>query len=171
MAYTPEKPFDDPIAPIKPGIPTPAWGDADKEIVHVIQQMQGNVVFKGEYNYQDSEAGIVLTGLKAKGYYIQHQRSGTYSADTSIRAFYNNTEILSNPVTLDAVDPYTIAEMFIRSGMWVCQSTSPTASTTVNGFMQSTFGRALTEDEPYIDSLILGTSGASSGTYKVWLYE
>ncbi len=156
---------------IKPGIPIPAWGDEDKEIIHALDTMQGTAVFKGEYDYQDTEAGIVITGLKAKGYYIQHQRSGTYTADTSIRAFYENTEVLTNLISMDATDPYTTAEMFIRSGMWVCQSTSPAATAAVDSFVQSAFSRALTKDEPYIDSLILGTSGATSGTYKVWIYE
>ena len=155
----------------KPKIPTPAWGSEDKEIIHVIQGMQGNAVFKGEYTYQDNEAGIVLTDLNCKGYYIQHQRSGTKSSDTTIRAFYNNTEILTNIVSLDDTDPYTTAEMFIRSGMWVVQSTSPAASNSVDSFMQSAFSRALIKDEPYIDSLILGTSGAASGIYRVWLYS
>lgn len=149
---------------IKPGIPVPAWGDEDKAV-------NGSVVFKGEFPYNDTEAGVVITGLKAKGYYIQHQRNGAYSADTTIRAFYNNEEVLENLVSMDEVNPYTIAEMFIRSGMWVCQSTSPAASMSVDSFVQSAFSRALTEDEPYIDSLILGTSGATSGTYKVWIYE
>ena len=156
---------------IKPGIPIPAWGDEDKEIIHAIDSMQGTAVFKGEFPYQDTEAGIVITDLKAKGYYIQHQRSGTYTADTSIRAFYNNTEVLENLVSMDANNPYTTAEMFIRSGMWVCQSTAPTASMSVDSFVQSAFSRALIKDEPYIDSLILGTSGAASGTYRVWIYE
>lgn len=44
-------------------------------------------------------------------------------------------------------------------------------SADVDSFMQSGFSRALIKDEPYIDALILGTSGAASGTYRVWLYE
>lgn len=167
MPYKPETPGKD-IVFDKPGIPTPAWGDEQKEVA---QALEGTVVFKGEYPYQDTEAGIVIKDLKAKGYYIQHQRSGTYTSDTTIRAFYNNEEILTNIVGLDATDPYTTAEMFIRNGMWVVQSTSPAASNSVDSFMQSAFSRALIKDEPYIDSLILGTAGATSGTYKVWIYE
>ena len=83
----------------------------------------------------------------------------------------NNTEILSNIVSLDETNPYTTAEMFVRNGMWVAQSTAPAASNSVDSFMMSVFSRALIKDEPYIDSLILGTSGAMSGTYKVWIYE
>jgi len=41
----------------------------------------------------------------------------------------------------------------------------------VDSAVQSGFSRALIKDEPYIDALILGTSGAASGTYRVWLYE
>ena len=164
MPYTPGKD----VVFIKPGIPSPAWGDETKEISLAVE---GTVIFKGEYTYKDTEAGIVITGLKAKGYYIQHQRSGTFSADTTIRAFYNNTEILSNIVSLDETNPYTTAEMFVRNGMWVAQSTAPAASNSVDSFMMSAFSRALIKDEPYIDSLILGTSGAMSGTYKVWIYE
>ena len=37
--------------------------------------------------------------------------------------------------------------------------------------MKIEFSKALIKDEPYIDSLILGTSGATSGNYRVWLYE
>lgn len=61
--------------------------------------------------------------------------------------------------------------MFIRSGMWVCQSSESVASADVDSTVQSGFSRALIKDEPYIDALILGTSGATSGTYRVWLYE
>lgn len=153
---------------IKPGIPSPAWDSEESEIAKLAE---GKAVFKGEYEYQDTEAGVVLNNLHCKGYYVQHIRSGTKSADTSIRAFYKNTEILSNIVGLDDTDAYTTAEMFIRSGMWVAHSTSPAASASVDSFLQSGFSRALTKDEPYIDALILGTSGATSGTYKVWLYE
>lgn len=153
---------------IKPGIPSPAW---DSEETEIAQIAEGRAVFKGEYTYQDTEAGIVLNNLHCKGYYVQHIRNGTKSADTSIRAFYNNTEVLTNIVGLDDTDAYTTAEMFIRSGMWVCQSTSPAASADVDSFMQSGFSRALIKDEPYIDALILGTSGATSGTYRVWLYD
>ena len=167
MLYTPETPGKD-IVFTKPGIPSPAWNSEDSEILKIAE---GKAVFKGEFTYQDNEAGIVLNDLHCKGYYIQHVRSGTKSADTSIRAFYNNTEILTNIVNLSDADAYTTAEMFIRSGMWVCQSTSPTASADVDSFMQSGFSRALIKDEPYIDALILGTSGAASGTYRVWLYE
>lgn len=165
--FTPYTPGKDMVFD-KPGIPTPAWGDEQKEFS---QAMEGKVTFKGEYSYQDNEAGIVLTGLRIKGYYIQHQRSGTFNSDATIRAFYNNTEILENIVSFDQTDPYSTAEMFIRNGMWVVQSTSPAASNSVDSFMQSAFSRALVKDEPYIDSLILGTSGATSGVYKVWLYE
>lgn len=167
MHYTPETPGKD-IVFSKPGIPSPAWDSEDSEISKIAE---GKAVFKGEFTYQDNEAGIVLNDLHCKGYYIQHVRSGTKSADTSIRAFYNNTEILTNIVNLSDTDAYTTAEMFIRSGMWVCQSTSPAASADVDSFMQSGFSRALIKDEPYIDALILGTSGAASGTYRVWLYE
>lgn len=167
MGYTPYTPGKD-IEFTKPGIPSPAWNNENAEISHIVE---GNVVFKGEFSYEDNEAGIVLTGLKAKGYYIQHTRSGTYSADTSIRAFYDNVEILKNLLGMDEVHPFSTAEMFIRSGMWVCQSTSPVESAEVDSFVQSGFSRALTKDEPFIDSLILGTSGAKSGIYKVWLYE
>lgn len=165
--FTPETPGKDMIFE-KPGIPSPAWDSEDSEISKIAE---GKAVFKGEFTYQDNEAGIVLNDLHCKGYYIQHVRSGTKSADTSIRAFYNNTEILTNIVNLSDTDAYTTAEMFIRSGMWVCQSTSPAASADVDSFMQSGFSRALIKDEPYIDALILGTSGAASGTYRVWLYE
>lgn len=55
--------------------------------------------------------------------------------------------------------------------MWVCQSTLPATSVDVDSAVQSGFSRALIKDEPYIDALILGTSGAASGTYRVWLYE
>lgn len=167
MPYTPETPGKD-IVFTKPGIPSPAWDAEESEISQIVE---GKAVFKGEYSYQDTEAGIVLNDLRCKGYYIQHIRSGTKSADTSIRAFYNNTEILTNIVGLDDTDAYTTAEMFIRAGMWVCQSTSPATSADVDSFMQSGFSRALIKDEPYVDALILGTSGATSGTYKVWLYE
>lgn len=167
MGYTPYTPGKD-IEFTKPGIPSPAWDDEDSEISQIAE---GKAVFKGEFTYRDNEAGIVLNDLHCKGYYIQHVRSGTKSADTSIRAFYNNTEILTNIVNLSDTDAYTTAEMFIRSGMWVCQSTSPAASADVDSFMQSGFSRALIKDEPYIDALILGTSGATSGTYRVWLYE
>ena len=153
---------------IKPGIPSPAW---DAEETEISQIAEGKAVFKGEYTYNDNEAGIVLNNLHCKGYYVQHTRSGTKSADTSIRAFYQNTEILTNIVGLDDTDAYTTAEMFVRAGMWVVQSTSPASSVSVDSFVQSAFSRALIKDEPYIDSLILGTSGATSGTYKVWLYE
>lgn len=165
--FTPETPGKDMIFE-KPGIPSPAWDSEDSEISKIAE---GKAVFKGEFTYQDNEAGIVLNYLHCKGYYIQHVRSGTKSADTSIRAFYNNTEILTNIVNLSDTDAYTTAEMFIRSGMWVCQSTSPAASADVDSFMQSGFSRALIKDESYIDALILGTSGAASGTYRVWLYE
>lgn len=167
MNYTPETPGKD-IVFTKPGIPSPAWDSENSEISKIAE---GKAVFKGEFTYQDNEAGIVLNDLHCKGYYIQHVRSSTKSADTSIRAFYNNTEILTNIVNLSDTDAYTTAEMFIRSGMWVCQSTSPAASADVDSFMQSGFSRALIKDEPYIDALILGTSGAASGTYRVWLYE
>ena len=167
MPYTPETPGKD-IVFTKPGIPSPAWDAEDSEISQIAE---GKAVFKGEYSYQDTEAGIVLNDLRCKGYYIQHLKSGTKSADTSVRAFYNNTEILTNIIGLDATDAYTTAEMFIRSGMWVVQSTSPAASADVDSFMQSGFSRALIKNEPYIDALILGTSGSSSGTYRVWLYE
>ena len=153
---------------IKPGIPSPAWDTEESEIAKLAE---GTAVFKGEYSYKDTEAGIVLNNLHCKGYYIQHIRSGTHSSDSSIRAFYKNTEILTNIIGLDETDAYTTAEMFIRSGMWVVQSTSPAASATVDSFMQSAFSRALIKDEPYIDALIMGTSGATSGTYRVWLYE
>lgn len=167
MPFTPETPGKNMIFD-KPGIPTPAWGDEEKEISHVVE---GIAIFKGEYSYQDDEAGIVITGLKAKGYYIQHQRNGTFTADSSIRAFYNNTEILTNILGMDGTHPYTTAEMFIRNGMWIVQSTSPAESNSVDSPMQSAFSRALIKDEPYIDSLILGTSGATSGIYRVWIYE
>ena len=167
MPYTPETPGKD-IVFTKPGIPSPAWDAEDSEIS---QLAEGKEVFKGEFTYKDNEAGIVLNDLHCKGYYIQHVRSGTKSADTSIRAFYNNTEILTNIVGLGDTDAYTTAEMFIRSGMWVVQSTSPAASADVDSPVQSGFSRALIKDEPYIDALILGTSGAASGTYRVWLYE
>lgn len=153
---------------IKPGIPSPAW---DSEDIEIAQIAEGKAVFKGEYTYQDNEAGIVLNNLHCKGYYVQHIRSGTKSADTSIRAFYNNTEILTNLISLNDNAAYSTAEMFIRSGMWICQSTEPVVSVDVDSTVQSGFSRALTKDEPYIDSLILGTSGATSGTYRVWIYE
>ena len=153
---------------IKPGIPSPAW---DSEDIEIAQIAEGKAVFKGEYTYQDNEAGIVLNNLHCKGYYVQHIRSGTKSADTSIRAFYNNTEILTNLISLNDNAAYSTAEMFIRSGMWICQSTEPVVSVDVDSTVQSGFSRALTKDEPYIDALILGTSGATSGTYRVWLYE
>lgn len=167
MPYTPETPGKD-IVFTKPGIPSPAWDSEDSEISKIAE---GKAVFKGEFTYQDNEAGIVLNDLHCKGYYIQHVRSGTKTADTSIRAFYNNTEILTNIVGLSDTDAYTTSEMFIRSGMWVVQSTSPAASADVDSPVQSGFSRALIKDEPYIDALILGTSGAASGTYRVWLYE
>lgn len=153
---------------IKPGIPSPAWDSEDTEIAQIAD---GKAVFKGEYTYQDNEAGIVLNDLHCKGYYVQHIRSGTKSADTSIRAFYNNEEILTNLISLNDNAAYSTAEMFIRFGMWVCQSTEPAASVDVDSTVQSGFSRALVKDEPYIDALILGTSGAASGTYRVWLYE
>lgn len=163
MPYTPSTPGKD-ISVEKPRIPFPAWGDEESA-------SEGTVKFLGEYEYQDSEAGVVINNLSAKGYYIQHTRSGTYSADTSIRAFYNNTEILENILSLDETNPYSTAEMFTRHGMWVCQSTSPANNMDSDSFVQSPFSRALLKDEPYITSLILGTSGATSGTYKVWIYE
>lgn len=153
---------------IKPGIPSPAW---DSEDTGIAQIAEGKAVFKGEYTYQDNEAGIVLNDLHCKGYYVQHIRSGTKSADTSIRAFYNNEEILTNLISLNNNAAYSTAEMFIRSGMWVCQSSESVASADVDSTVQSGFSRALIKDEPYIDALILGTSGATSGTYRVWLYE
>lgn len=153
---------------IKPGIPSPAWDSEDTEIAQIAE---GKAVFKGEYTYQDNEAGIVLNDLHCKGYYVQHIRSGTKSADTSIRAFYNNEEILTNLISLNNNAAYSTAEMFIRSGMWVCQSSESVASADVDSTVQSGFSRALIKDEPYIDALILGTSGATSGTYRVWLYE
>lgn len=153
---------------IKPGIPSPAWDSEDTEIAQIAE---GKAVFKGEYTYQDNEAGIVLNDLHCKGYYVQHIRSGTKSADTSIRAFYNNKEILTNLISLNNNAAYSTAEMFIRSGMWVCQSSESVASADVDSTVQSGFSRALIKDEPYIDALILGTSGATSGTYRVWLYE
>lgn len=153
---------------IKPGIPSPAWDSEDTEIAQIAE---GKAVFKGEYTYQDNEAGIVLNDLRCKGYYVQHIRSGTKSADTSIRAFYNNEEILTNLISLSNNAEYSTAEMFIRSGMWICQSSEPVASVDVDSTVQSGFSRALIKDEPYIDALILGTSGAASGTYRVWLYE
>lgn len=153
---------------IKPGIPSPAWDSEDTEIAQIAE---GKAVFKGEYTYQDNEAGIVLNDLHCKGYYVQHIRSGTKSADTSIRAFYNNEEILTNLISLNNNAAYSTAEMFIRSGMWVCQSSEFVASADVDSTVQSGFSRALIKDEPYIDALILGTSGATSGTYRVWLYE
>lgn len=153
---------------IKPGIPSPAWDSEESEIAQI---EEGKAVFKGEYTYQDNEAGIVLNGLHCKGYYIQHIRSGTKSADTSIRSFYNNEEILTNLISLDNNTTYSTAEMFIRSGMWICQSTNPAAYVDVDSTVQSGFSRALIKDGPYIDALILGTSGATSGTYRVWLYE
>ncbi len=152
----------------KPGIPSPAWDTEESEIAKLAE---GTAVFKGEYTYQDNEAGIVLNNLHCKGYYIQHIRSGTKSSDTSIRAFYNNEEILTNLISLNNNAAYSTAEMFIRSGMWICQSTNPAASVDVDSTVQSGFSRALIKDEPYIDALILGTSGATSGTYRVWLYE
>lgn len=112
-----------------------------------------------------------MNDLHCKGYYVQHIRSGTKSADTSIRAFYNNEEILINLIGLNDNAAYSTAEMFIHSGMWVCQSAEPAASTSVDSTVQSGFSRALIKDESYIDALILGTSGATSGTYRVWLYE
>lgn len=163
-AYTPASE----VTYFKPGIPSPAWDTEESEIAQIAE---GKAVFKGEYTYQDNEAGIVLNDLHCKGYYIQHIRSGTYTSDSSVRAFYQNTEILSNILPMDGVNTHTTAEMFIRAGMWVCQSTSPAASVSVDSFMQSGFSRALIKDEPYIDALILGTSGAASGTYRVWLYE
>ena len=163
-AYTPASE----VTYFKPGIPSPAWDTEESEIAQIAE---GKAVFKGEYTYQDNEAGIVLNDLHCKGYYVQHIRSGTRSSDTSIRAFYKNTEVLTNIVSLDETDAYTTSEMFIRAGMWVCQSTSPAASVDVDSFMQSGFSRALIKDEPFIDALILGTSGATSGTYRVWLYE
>ena len=39
------------------------------------------------------------------------------------------------------------------------------------GVIVETFSRALTKDEPYITDLILSTSGSTSGSYRVWLYE
>lgn len=153
---------------IKPGIPSPAWDSEDTEIAQIAE---GKAVFKGEYTYQDNEAGIVLNDLHCKGYYVQHIRSGTKSADTSIRAFYNNEEILTNLISINNNAAYSTAEMFIRSGMWVCQSSESVASADVDSTVQSGFSRALIKDEPYIDALILGTSGATSGTYRVWLYE
>lgn len=167
MPYTPETPGKD-IVFTKPGIPSPAWDSEDSEISKIAE---GKAVFKGEFTYQDNEAGIVLNDLHCKGYYIQHVRSGTKSADTSIRAFYNNEEILTNIISLNNNAEYSTAEMFIRSGMWVCQSTLPATSVDVDSAVQSGFSRALIKDEPYIDALILGTSGAASGTYRVWLYE
>ena len=153
---------------IKPGIPSPAWDSEDTEITQIAE---GKAVFKGEYTYQDNEAGIVLNDLHCKVYYVQHIRSGTKSADTSIRAFYNNEEILTNLISLNDNAAYSTAEMFIRSGMWACQSAEPAVSADVDSTVQSEFSRALIKDEPYIDALILGTSGATSGTYRVWLYE
>ena len=37
--------------------------------------------------------------------------------------------------------------------------------------MQIEFSRTLIKDEPYIDSLILGTSGDTYGNYRVCIYE
>ena len=165
--FTPETPGKDMVF-VKPGIPSPAWDTEESEISKLAE---GTAKFKGEYTYKDNEAGIVLNDLHCKGYYIQHIRSGTFTADSSIRAFYQNTEILSNILSLDAANTYTTAVMFIRSGMWICQSASPAASADVDSTVQSGFSRAMIKDEPYIDSLILGTSGATSGTYRVWLYE
>lgn len=131
---------------IKPGIPSPAWDSEDTEIAQIAE---GKAVFKGEYTYQDNEAGIVLNDLHCKGY----------------------EEILTNLISLNNNAAYSTAEMFIRSGMWVCQSSESVASADVDSTVQSGFSRALIKDEPYIDALILGTSGATSGTYRVWLYE
>lgn len=52
---------------IKPGIPSPAWDSEDTEIAQIAE---GKAVFKGEYTYQDNEAGIVLNDLHCKGYYV-----------------------------------------------------------------------------------------------------
>lgn len=167
MPFTPETPGKDMVFD-KPGIPTPAWRDEEKEISHAAG---GTAVFKGEFTYQDSEAGIVLNNLNVKGYYIQHKRSGTFTSNTSIRAYYNNELIMENYMSLDSTKPHSSAEMFIRSGMWVGQSTIPVSDMNTDSAVEGTFSRALTKDEPYITDLILGTDGASSGTYRVWIYE
>lgn len=152
--------------PIKPGIPKPAWSEEDLVSVDF-----GNAVFKGSFNYKDTEAGIVLNDLKVKGYYIQHTRSGTFTAETNIRAYYNNNLIVTNILPLDETNPHSTAEMFIRSGMWICQSTQPVANLQTDSVVENTFARAMVSENPYITDIILGTSGASSGVYRVWLYE
>lgn len=165
MAYIDEAAMA-PFSPIKPGIPKPAWVD---EIASSVGS--GNAVFKGSFTYQDTEAGIVLNDLKAKGYYIQHTRNGVYSADSNIRAYYNDELIITNILPLDTNNQHSTAEMFIRNGMWVCQSTQPVANLQTDSIVENTFARAMVSDEPFITDLILGTSGATSGIYRVWLYE
>lgn len=71
---------------------------------------------------------------------------------------------------MNADNPYTSAEMFIRNGMWVCQNTEPVVEMTDVGIVIEAFSRALTKDEPYITDIILSTSGSTSGSYRVWLY-
>lgn len=142
-----------------------------KEIENVIQHDFGTSVFKGEFSYQDNEVGIVLNNLNAKGYYIQHKRSGTFTSNTSIRAYYNDELIMENYMSLDAEKPHSSAEMFVRSGMWVGQSTSLVSDMNTDSPVEGTFSRALTKTKLYITDLILGTDGASSGTYRVWIYE
>lgn len=171
---SPKYPFGYPVEIIKPGIPIPAWNDHGEitinEIRQTINSEKGNVVFKGVFDYKDTEAGIVLNNLNAKGYYIQHTRSGTFTANNNIRAYYNDVVILTNSVSMNADNPYTSAEMFIRNGMWVCQNTEPVVEMTDVGIVIEAFSRALTKDEPYITDIILSTSGSTSGSYRVWLY-
>lgn len=172
---TPTNPFGIPADILKPGIPIPAWADHGEVTIDEVKQLvnasKGNVVFKGVYDYKDTEAGVVLNDLKAKGYYIQHTRSGTFTADNNIRAYYNDVVILTNAVSMNADNPYTTSEMFIRNEMWICQNTEPVLEMTDVGVIVETFSRALTKDEPYITDLILSTSGSTSGSYRVWLYE
>ena len=165
MAYIDEA-ATQPLVLIKPGIPKPAWNEEDFNSVDF-----GKAVFKGSFDYKDTEAGIVLNNLKAKGYYIQHTRNGVYSSDSDIRAYYNDNLIITNILPMDENNQYSTAEMFIRSGLWVCQSTQPIANLRSDSIVENTFARAMVDDNPVITDLILGTSGATSGIYRVWTYE
>ena len=154
MAYIDEA-ATRPLVLIKPGIPKPAWNEEDFNSVDF-----GKAVFKGSFDYKDTEAGIVLNNLKAKGYYIQH-----------IRAYYNDNLIITNILPMDENNQYSTSEMFIRSGLWICQSTQPIANLRSDSIVENTFARAMVDDNPVITDLILGTSGATSGIYRVWVYE
>lgn len=163
--YKPETPGKE-IVFDKPGIPNPAWNEEAKAFGGA------KAKFKGSFQYTANEAGVVIHDLKAKGCYVQHIRSGTFTANSSIRAYYNDALIITANVVMSADAPYSSSEIFIRDGMWVAQATDPAIEAdSMDVPVTSVYSRALEKDEPYITDLILGTSGASSGEYRVWIYE